>query len=60
MAEHEDSVVDPACCVRGIEGLRVVDTSVVPSVPRSNTNMLAVALAERIAERMAGASQEAR
>jgi choline dehydrogenase-like flavoprotein len=46
--------------VLGVEGLRVVDTSVVPSVPRSNTNMLAVALAERIAERMAGASQEAR
>ena len=53
MGEGEDSVVDPACRVRGIEGLRVVDTSVVPSVPRSNTNMLAAALAERVAELMA-------
>ncbi len=52
MAEGEHSVVDPACRVRGIEGLRVVDTSVVPTVPRSNTNMLAVALAERVAELM--------
>ncbi|MBW1883146.1 MAG: GMC family oxidoreductase N-terminal domain-containing protein [Deltaproteobacteria bacterium] len=52
MGESEDSVVDSACRVRGIEGLRVVDTSVVPSVPRSNTNLLAVALAERVAELM--------
>jgi choline dehydrogenase len=46
-AEDEESVVDPNLAVRGLDGLRVVDASVVPSVPRANTNLLAVALAER-------------
>jgi choline dehydrogenase len=53
MGEIDDAVVDPECRVRGIDGLRVVDTSVVPKVPRSNTHMLAVALAECVADRMA-------
>jgi len=52
MGEGDAAVVDPACRVRGIDGLRVVDTSVVPTVPRSNTNLLAIALAERLAELM--------
>lgn len=50
--EQEDCVVDPDCRVRGTEGLRVVDASVVPSIPRSNTNILVMAVAERAAERL--------
>jgi choline dehydrogenase len=42
-------VVDPECRVRGVAALRVVDASIAPSVPRTNTNLLAIALAERAA-----------
>lgn len=49
---QEDCVVDPDCRVRGTQGLYVVDASVVPTVPRSNTNILVMATAERAAERM--------
>jgi choline dehydrogenase len=50
MGEAETSVVDTRCAVRGVEGLHVVDCSIVPTVPRTNTNLLAIALAERAAE----------
>ena len=42
-------VVDAQCRVRGIDGLRVVDASIAPRVPRTNTNILVIALAERAA-----------
>jgi len=48
-------VVDTECRVVGIEGLRVVDASIAPTVPRTNTNLLAIAIAELAAERMARA-----
>ena len=41
------SVVDPRCGVWGIDGLRIVDASVAPTVPRANTHLLATAIAER-------------
>ena len=47
--DPENGVVDPRCCVYGVEGLRIVDASIVPTVPRSNTHMLVTALAEHIA-----------
>lgn len=49
-----ERVVDPDCRVIGIEGLRVVDASVAPTVPRTNTNLLAIAIAEAAASRIAG------
>lgn len=42
-----DAVVDTQLRVRGVEGLRVVDASVMPTVPRGNTNAPTIALAER-------------
>ncbi len=44
-----DAVVDPDCRVRGVAGLRIADASIAPQVPRTNTNLLAIAIAERAA-----------
>jgi choline dehydrogenase len=38
--------------VLGLDGLYVVDASVMPTIPRANTNLTTIALAERLAERM--------
>jgi choline dehydrogenase len=43
-------VVDSALRVRGLEGLRVADGSVIPSIPSNNTNATVYAIAERAAE----------
>src|ERR671917_1466689 len=49
-----DAVVDRELRVLGIEGLRVVDASVMPSVPRGNTNAPVIALAERASDLIRG------
>ena len=43
-----DAVVDRTGRVRGFEGLRVVDASIMPTVPRANTNIPTIMLAEKI------------
>jgi choline dehydrogenase len=50
MGSDEAAVVDTELRVNGVEGLRVVDASVMPTVPRGNTNAPTIALAERAAE----------
>jgi choline dehydrogenase len=44
------AVVDEQLRVQGVEGLRVVDASVMPMVPRGNTNAPVIAVAERAAD----------
>jgi choline dehydrogenase-like flavoprotein len=43
------AVVDPACRVIGFEDLLVCDASVMPDLPRANTHLTVVAMAERLA-----------
>jgi choline dehydrogenase len=44
---HDDmAVVDPRLRVHGVSGLRVVDASVMPTVPSGNTNAASIAIGE--------------
>jgi len=45
-------VLDSDCRVHGIEGLRVADASVMPTIPTGNTYLGCVMIAERIARKM--------
>jgi choline dehydrogenase-like flavoprotein len=45
-------VVDGDGRVHGCQGLSVADASIMPSIPRANTNLSTIALAERVAERL--------
>jgi 5-(hydroxymethyl)furfural/furfural oxidase len=52
-ANDPDAVVDNAGRVRGFEGLRVVDASIMPTVPRANTNIPTIMVAEKISAAIA-------
>ena len=50
MGVDDASVVDPELRVRGVANLRVVDTSICPTIPSSNTNAAALAIGEKGAD----------
>ncbi len=52
MGTDDDAVVTPDLRLRGVDGLRVVDASVIPALPRGHTNWPTVMVAERAVELM--------
>jgi choline dehydrogenase len=46
------AVVDQQGRVRGVDGLRVVDASIMPGIPRANTNLTCIMIGERVADWM--------
>nr|WP_265338738.1 GMC oxidoreductase [Halalkalirubrum salinum] len=48
--QRRDAGVDRQLSVRGVEGLRVADTSIMPKITSGNTNAPAIAIGERVDE----------
>ncbi len=48
------AVTDNHGIVRGVEGLRICDASIFPSIPRANTNTPTLMMTERIADLIQG------
>jgi 5-(hydroxymethyl)furfural/furfural oxidase len=56
-ADDHDAVVDSGGRVRGLAGLRVADASIMPTVPRGNTNIPTVMIAEKISAEILAAQR---
>jgi choline dehydrogenase len=54
MGAAGEGVVDAELRVHGISGLRVVDASVMPTIPSANINAVVIGIAEKIAARLCG------
>jgi choline dehydrogenase len=51
-AEDPSSVVDDDLFVLGVEGVAVVDASIIPIIPRAGTNLTAMMIGERAGQRL--------
>lgn len=51
-ATDRQAVIAPDCRVHGVAGLRVIDASIMPTIPRANTNLTTIMIAERMADRL--------
>jgi choline dehydrogenase len=54
MGTDDDSVVDEQLRVRGVEGLRVADASIMPLITGGNTNAPVIMIGERAADLVKG------
>jgi choline dehydrogenase len=57
MGTDDSAVVDPLLRVRGVDGLRIADASVIPVIPSCNTNAPVVMIAERAADFVLGSHE---
>jgi choline dehydrogenase-like flavoprotein len=49
-ADDPQAVLNARCQVRGVEGLSVADASVMPRIPRANTYLASVMIAEKCSD----------
>ncbi len=54
MGIHEEAVLDPTLCVRGVEKLRVVDASAMPDMVGAHINACGLMMAEKAADMIRG------
>jgi choline dehydrogenase len=57
MGVNAAAVVDPELRVRGVDGLRVIDSSIFPTIPSSNTNIPTIATGEKGADLLLAAAR---